>query len=550
MKRPAWLVPPLALVLAFTSLYLPPSFAHYSLLDLTIPLLGLAGGSTLFFWLLQRSDRDLQSQFERPGPQNQLWPILLLFLASFGLFGFLSLLRYITRHSAIFDLGIYDQKVWLIAQQPSWAQAWRTSVSGHFQPVLLLYAGLYQLWPSPVVLLICQSLTIASGVIPLYLLAVLHLRSRPVGLLMAGIYLLYPAVEFNALFDFHPDHLAIPLMLWAFYLADRHCVVGALCLAGVTALLKEPFFLTASFFGLYLALSHRRYLLGLGSFALGLLLFYGIVFWSGKEGGAILESPAYRYLGESPAEAITTLFRNPLALPQKVLQRHKLAYLYFHFAPLGFIPLLAPLPLLPALPGFLVSLLSAARLHADPTSHYSAGAIAPIFIALLYGISWLQRKADPLPLTMPLLSGLLILGLAFNVAKSPSPISLYSWSTDQAQNWTRWSYRFEKRAALLKAESLIPSDPNIVVVSQNNLNSARLAHRYTYHVFPYKSDEADYIVLDTGRPHYVFDHFDETLYSRNLRRLQEDPEVRLIFAEDGILVFKRSKEGRSELTQH
>lgn len=545
MRKSAWIIPPLALFLAIVSLYVPSHLARFPLHDLTIPLTGLAIASAFFLSFLRCAKRELKELPEQDNKLDRQWSILLLFLAGFGFFFSFSLLRYLTWHSAILDLGVYDHKTWLISTQASWAQAWRASVSDHFQPILLLYALLYSLYPSPVVLLLCQSLAMASAIMPLYLLTTQRLRIRLAGILVAGLYLLYPAVEFNALFDFHPDHLAIPLLLWAFYLAERSHPIGAICFAALTSFLKEPFFLTTSFFGLYLAIRYKQHLLGLGSFALSLALFCSIIFVNPH----LSNVEGLRYLRESAVDVVETPFRGPIAVLGRMIAPYKLSYLYFHFGSLAFIPLLAPLQLLPALPSFLVSLLSATRLHSDPTSHYSAGAIASIFVALLYGISWIERKVPSLPLAIPLMSGLLVLGLGFNVAKSPSPLSLYFWSPDPDRNWNRANYRFEKQEILRKAESLIPSDPDIVVVSQNNLNSARLAHRNTYTVFPARLDEADYIILDTSRPHYVLDHFDEQLYSSNLQGLRDDPEVQLIFSEDGILVFKRSTGRHSMLLQ-
>jgi len=146
-------------------------------------------------------------------------------------------LRYATWHAHLFDLGSYDQKVWVASVQRDLtgviAQTYRggerfspcgaTRYWGicHFQPLYVIYALAYRLWPSPLLLLWSQALLVASGVIPFYLLT-RKLLGSTAGVLGVMVYLLHPAVQFNALLDFRPDHVAIPFLFWAFWFAERN----------------------------------------------------------------------------------------------------------------------------------------------------------------------------------------------------------------------------------------------------------------------------------------------------------------------------------------
>jgi hypothetical protein len=49
-------------------------------------------------------------------------------------------------------------------------------------------------------------------------------------------YLLLPAVQFNALLDFRPDFVVIPLLLWGFLRADQGRFVPALVVVGAAGL--------------------------------------------------------------------------------------------------------------------------------------------------------------------------------------------------------------------------------------------------------------------------------------------------------------------------
>src|SRR5438132_1517807 len=145
-------------------------------------------------------------------------------------------LRYATWHTHVFDLGSYDQKIWVASVQEDLTGVIEQTYRGgerfspcgatrywgicHFQPLYVIYALAYRLWPSPLLLLWSQALLVASGVIPCYLLT-RKLLGSTAGVLGVMVYLLHPAVQFNALLDFRPDHVAIPFLFWAFWLAVR-----------------------------------------------------------------------------------------------------------------------------------------------------------------------------------------------------------------------------------------------------------------------------------------------------------------------------------------
>ena len=69
----------------------------------------------------------------------------------------------------------------------------------------MIPALLYRLWASPTILLGIEVLTVMSGLIPLYRLAGRRLGDPQLAVGVCVLYLLFAAVQFNALRDFRPD---------------------------------------------------------------------------------------------------------------------------------------------------------------------------------------------------------------------------------------------------------------------------------------------------------------------------------------------------------
>ena len=96
-----------------------------------------------------------------------------LAVAYFVIFSALSILKHESFNSTAFDLGIFDQNVWMFSQ----GQSFINTVNGfypfadHVQPILYAVALLYKLAATPVLLLILQAAAVSLGAIPLYLLA-------------------------------------------------------------------------------------------------------------------------------------------------------------------------------------------------------------------------------------------------------------------------------------------------------------------------------------------------------------------------------------------
>ena len=180
------------------------------------------------------------------------------------IYGLLSWLKYRAYMDARYDLGNMVQAVFNTAHghfleitsgDPEPRQMSR--LGSHVDPILALFALPWLLWPSPVMLLVGQAVIVATGAWPAYRLGTRVTRDPTAGAFLAGAYLLYPALGFLVLNEFHPVALATPLLLWAFLYMDEDRWVRAAVFLVLAAACKETVPLVIAFMGVYFAIRKR-----------------------------------------------------------------------------------------------------------------------------------------------------------------------------------------------------------------------------------------------------------------------------------------------------
>jgi hypothetical protein len=80
--------------------------------------------------------------------------------------------------------------------------------------------------------------------------------------------------------------------------------------------------------------------------------------------------------------------------------------------------------------------------------------------------------------------------------------------------------------------------PDDAVVSASNAPGAHLSDRRRILSFPYRQD-ADWVIADERRPSYADRAVAPVEAAAAVAWLRRDPAWRLVFAEDGVLVFRR-----------
>jgi len=329
-----------------------------------------------------------------------LWVLVLIYAATFGA---LSILKHDTFHSYTLDLGIMSQVVWNTAHgrpfetsldRPLNAELVGSYLGNHVRPVLLLLAPLYRLWPDPCLLLVLQSAALGLGAVPLFWIARRRLQNPR---LQAGLvvgYLLYPALGFLNLFDFHAVALSIPFLLLAYWaLEEEHRVVFwvMILLALVT---KEEMVVPIAAFGLYCLARPQRRRTGLRLLLLATVwafLCFAVIIPHYNEGRPYRFFSLWGHLlprssagGESEAAGRSTV--------PGVLSADTFYFLVHLLLPLGFLPLLGPDLLAVSLPSLAYLLLSGRPELRRIGFQYPAVLIPWLFLAALQGLARLERR--------------------------------------------------------------------------------------------------------------------------------------------------------------
>ncbi len=439
---------------------------------------------------------------------------------------------------------------------------WHISVQYHFQPALLLFALFYKILPYTYTLIWLQTIIIALGAVPLYRIAELYFadnkKTPHYPFIFVVLYFLYFGVEYNTLFDFHADHVVIPLMLQMFYLltirensirkVERNPVfevydILILILWIIGLMIKEPYIMVFTFFGLYMIIRYRMYMVG-GIITVGSALFFIVLTNYVLSGYTNLQSDApFGFLGSNINEIIINLIMHPWYIVTQ-LNIMKLVFIAALFGPFLFLPVLSPLELLPVIPLLIVSLLSALPNYYSFENHYTAGFIAPVFVAAICALRKLTHYSGRFSETSAVIllkkhavTCVVFCSLFFHVLISPSPFSRYFWVSDDVWLYHKTAYRITNRDVMIKEaiSQYIPDDPDVSVCTNSWLNSGRLARRMDYFPFPYKANVSDYVVLDTKRPGIVLDKKDQQQFDREFELIKSKRKI--LFLNDGLYIL-------------
>ncbi|NJN16096.1 MAG: DUF2079 domain-containing protein [Oscillochloris sp.] len=492
------------LLLAVVALFNPFRFAAYSgALILALPLVRL---------LLPNPIRRVAILARLRTIHAAGWLSLAIAITYGAYIGFLAVRNHELYGTNVYDLGLYDQTLWLISHGlPNYSSsAGINMVGSHANLMLFPLALLYVVLPDPRALLVFQALGVGAAALPLYWLA--RDRGAPwLGPVAALAYLAHPATQNLALFDFHVDSIAATLLIAALWAADRRrwILMGLLCAA--VMLSKETFAPTVAWLGVLLIFWRREWRAG------GLLIGASIVWFViatrliapalvGRDES--LHVGRFAQYGDSLGTIIWTMISRPQLLFADLFKPEVPGYLLILLAPLAFLPLLSPVTIL-ALPALAINLLSAADFQRTIDYHYSALTIA-IFAVGSLQVLLIAGRLIRRPATQRLIVGGGSIGLLVAALLCQ----------DLLQVRMR---RYEINAALANPErqalaayrsfvlSLIPPD---AAVSAQTYFGPHLTHRQQMFLFPNPFVrfeffnpaaapfplEAEYVVFDVRRP--------------------------------------------------
>jgi uncharacterized membrane protein len=439
-------------------------------------------------------------------------------------FGAAAILDYVGFRSAGYDLGNAVQAIWNTAHGrllESTAENGEqfSRLGWHVDPLLVLFAPLWLVWSSPMILLVVQAAAVSAGALPVYWLARKHLTSERAALYLAIAYLAYPATQWNALdpnLGFHPVSLALPLLLYALWWLDEERWV----LFGVVALLaassNEQIPLVVGCLGLWFGVTRRRPV-GAAIFVVGLAVttvefVYIVPHFSIT--GTNPFAGRYAGLGGTAGAVLETVALHPLKAAEVVFTGHKLLYVALLFIPLLGLCFRVPLLLVGAVPLLTINLLSSSQDQTTVWSHYAAATAAVLFGATVVGAG---RVEDP-----ERWAGAVLAAVAATAVISP-----FWTAVPVARDAVRASSRLR---AERHAVSLIPDR---VPVSASNIISSHLSNRRRIMLFP-NTRHAQWIVVDTA------DAEGPVSFPAELGKVRRSGEFTPVYESNGIVVMRRT----------
>lgn len=457
-----------------------------------------------------------------------------------GYFIYVPFLRHNNYFSLRLDLGNMDQTVWNVIHGNGFTltdpmgtiQESRLAVHADF--LLIFLAPLYLIWSDPRMLIIIQTIVLAIGIIPLYLIARKVLGNYYIAFLFAVGYLLYPTIQLNTLHDFHATSITTTLLLFSYWFYLTENPIWFLITAVFAAFGKEQFWIVASILGILWIFKPKYRIFGIFVSVLSSFICY-VLFW--KIIPAVTPAKQYwalTYLSEyggSINEILKNIVKQPLQMIGSVIAPDRLYYYYQLLIPTAFLSLFSPLTLVFALPNLGINVLSNNPMMRQIDYQYTSGITPWIFISSIYGYSKVVEILAKFKKTKKYMYQIVTLGLCtalfFSVRQwGELPFSIHNrlwlFTTIQSEKWVM--------------DKVIHSIPSNFSVSATNNIGAHLSQRKYLYNYPINASASDYVLVKMG-DQYAWPSGEEQ--QRVLQSLLRDRNYQL-FAQYGyFFAFRR-----------
>ena len=467
----------------------------------------------------------------------------LFFLAGFSLYGGALALRHAWFQTSAWDLAIFDQATYLIAQGwPAQSSLLGFHILGDHGALVLYPVGwIARVVPSVALWMVLQSAALAATVFPLDRLGRLRGLSRRARAVSLAVLLLYPVMFNSAIFDVHPEVLALPLVMQALFLLERARPGDALWIAAcllLTLTCKLALALLVLGFAASLLLQ-RRWRLGAGLLGLALTWAAAVGGWlmpafGGEQASLLRHAGKFGVQSGGGGSAVA-----PIPLLQAVLGHlfslENLAYLLLLLVPVLYVLLHRRrgrflMGLLPFLPLLLLNLAAEQASLKDLVHHYSlflvpflaAGVqqtLAPGPEGLAGYGAWLQPRLLMLVLGWAVLCFVLFSRLSFYAGP-------FQQRLDTVPQLRTAMALVQPQAALLTTNEIAPHLARRRVIAITAKPELKRLDRY------------DQILLDRRHPGWKSS---PQLVRRITARLEANPCWRLRFEQGDVLLFEQQR---------
>ncbi len=461
--------------------------------------------------------------------------VIVVFAAAGAFFvlyvGGLTTLRYLNYSSSTYDFGIFAQmfhhmKETLLPNTTCERNGLLSHFAIHLSPIYYLLLPGYFLFPSPVYLQVTQSLVVASGLLPLFLLARHFSLSHKAAAVFGVVYALHPAVAGSCFYDIHENMFLTPLLLWAFYFAEKQRWPLVYLFGLLTCLVKEDAPVYVACLALFLFFSRKDRLHGTALFCVAVAYFGAAMVFLQSMGQGIMTGRYNNFISDADLGLLSvfkTLLLNPAYLINEVFTSEKLLYMACMLLPLAGLPLLCrkPSQLLLMIPFLLINLMSDYPYQHSLGFQYNFGALAFLFYLSMRNLpefsGRFRRYALPF---MGVASAVLFLT---NVGGHSGYLSSYLANWEQNQKLDAYLEAIPEEATVQATGYLVPK-----------LSGRMVLYDYTYNQRSSDPHETEYIVLDLrpGR---------EQGMEEAAAECREDGYETVVYEEDLVAVFRAAQ---------
>ena len=422
--------------------------------------------------------------------------------------GTFTVLRYVNYSAPGFDFGIWAQmfhnmKTTLEPVTTVERNMTLSHFAVHFSPIYYLYLPFYFFFPYPVTLQVLQVITVASGIIPVYLLCKKFGLSKSATACFGIIFALFPTVATGCYYDLHENCFLIPLILWLFYAIEKDDIKGIIILSLLTMLVKEDAAVYVACIGLFTIFGKRKYIKGTVMTVSAVVYFLVVTMLMQKYGLGVM---TYRYSNfmvdgaGSLMDVIRNFVTNPAYAIAECFGSEKYPFLLYMFAPLGALPVATKKVsrFILLLPMLIINLATDYQYQYSIFFQYVFGVTAILFSLAISNYAELGEKSRRFMCSFAICAAFIIM-----------PVASFS------KSWYISSYS-DGKAQIEVLNDAMKSIPSGASVGATTFFVPHLANRTELYEYPYKFDKSplpDYLVIDLR--FYKITEKDEEYFKEN-----------------------------------
>ncbi|MDA7435036.1 DUF2079 domain-containing protein [Synechococcus sp. AH-601-J22] len=461
------------------------------------------------------------------------------FICCSAFLSFFSLARHAWFQSNAWDLGIFDQAIYLVSQgyKPISTFLDFHILGDHAAFVLYPIGLIYRAFPSAYLILILQSVAITSCIYPLYDFAHSMRLSEKGKKTTISFFLLFPIIFNLAIFDFHPEALALPVLTSLACELERKSVntkkILLLAILSLTCKITISIFIAG--FGVRELLKRRNQIGGI-LLALGVAWFLFssklVIPFFGDSSASLARHASKFGLNSDSIFAYNSIFENLSTLSMQIWNISNLEYLVLLTVPVFFLFLATNLKqtairLIPFYPLLAINLISTSLSMKSLVFQYSVFLVPLLAIETTY---FLQENGNRMSFISKANAHRIVIITSLVSFLALSRITFFF--NQYHSNWEAMNELKQAIAMVNKKSSVLTSSTIAPHLSQRK--NIRVADS----INSLDVNKYDEILLDTANPGWKSSpEIVSSIYSR----LNKSDNWEMAYQKKSVFLWKRSR---------